>query len=136
MKLLTSLLIASALGACSAAPPEMMQRSARDDARLTALTAGKIAGAPMSCLSSFRSKDMVVIDDNTVAFRDGPGRVYVNNMQGGCLNMGRGSAALVTETTGSSLCRGDIAQVVDVANRIPMGSCVFGDFVPYARTPG
>ena len=38
-------------------------------------------------------------------------------------------------TARPDLCRGDIAQVVDTLNRFPIGSCVFGDFVPYV-TPG
>jgi hypothetical protein len=41
--------------------------------------------------------------------------------------------ALVTRTTETRLCRGDIAQVVDVASRTTLGSCSFGDFTPYTR---
>ena len=135
MRILAPLLIAAALGGCSAAPPSAMAPTPQQQAKFAQLTAGKIAGSPMSCLPSWRSNDMIVIDDNTIAFRDGTKRVYVNHMQGGCLNISRGGNALVTRTTGSNLCRGDIAQVLDTTSRIPMGSCVFGDFVPYTR-PG
>ena len=76
---------------------------------------------------------MVVVDENTIAFRNGSSRVYVNHMQGGCNNLG-GPYALVTHTFGGAqLCRGDIGQVVDVTNRFTVGSCVFGDFIPYTR---
>jgi hypothetical protein len=76
---------------------------------------------------------MVVIDEQTIAFRQGSSRVYVNHMQGGCTNLG-GSNALVTKTFGTAqLCRGDIAQVVDLQNHFTVGSCVFGDFVPYTK---
>jgi hypothetical protein len=37
----------------------------------------------------------------------------------------------VTRTSSSQLCRGDIATVIDTSTRTPVGSCVFGDFVPY-----
>jgi hypothetical protein len=79
---------------------------------------------------------MVVIDDDTIAFRNGPGQVYINHMMGGgCPNIASGRNALVTRTSNPSLCRGDIAQVLDTAARVTIGSCVFGDFVPYRR-PG
>jgi hypothetical protein len=98
------------------------------------LLAGKVAGPPQNCLSSYHQDDMVVIDENTIAFRQGSRRVYINHMQGGCSNLG-GSYALVTKQFGSSeLCRGDIGQVVDLTNHLTVGSCVFGDFIPYTRT--
>jgi hypothetical protein len=107
---------------------------AQSQAQFAQLTAGKVAGAPMSCLPTFRSNDMIVIDDDTIAFRNGPGQVYINHMEGGgCLNLKGGRNTLVTRTPGPNLCRGDIAQVVDLTAHIPLGSCVFGDFVPYKR---
>jgi len=40
----------------------------------------------------------------------------------------------VTRTYGTAeLCRGDIGQVVDLMNHFTVGSCVFGDFIPYTR---
>ena len=78
---------------------------------------------------------MVVIDENTVAFRSGPSRVYVAHMNGPCSNLGgAGNYALLTlNTGGTGLCRGEIARVVDTQSRITVGSCSFGDFVPYAK---
>ncbi len=138
MKILAPLLIASAaVSSCTMGPPaEPMARTAKEQAQFASLTAGKVAGAPLSCLTRHRSRDMIVIDENTIAFRDGAKRLYVNHMQGGgCMNIDHGRNALVTQNPTGSLCRGDIAQVVDTLNRIPVGSCVFGDFVPYMR-PG
>jgi hypothetical protein len=76
---------------------------------------------------------MRVIDDETIAFRDGSKRTYVAHIPGGgCSNLGTGHYALVTRQMGSAdLCRGDIAQVVDTLNGFTVGSCVFGDIVPY-----
>ena len=131
MRYLSIALIASALAACTTAP-EPMTRSAEAEAQLGRLLAGKTPGAPMNCLRSWQSGNMVVIDDSTVVFRDSPTRVYRNDFRGGsCSRLGSGSYALVTRTTGSGLCSGDIAQVVDVSNGITMGSCVLGDFIPY-----
>ena len=131
MRSLTIALIASALAACTTAP-EPMTRSAEAEAKLSKLLAGKTAGKPVSCLQSWQSGNMVVIDDNTVLFRDSPTRVYRNDFRGyGCQNLGSGNYTLVTKSSGPSLCSGDIAQVVDLGSGINVGSCVMGDFVPY-----
>lgn len=131
MRSLTIALIASALAACTTAP-EPMTRSAEAEAQLSKLLAGKTAGRPVSCLQSWQSGNMVVIDDNTVLFRDSPTRVYRNDFRGyGCQNLGSGRYTLVTRSSGPSLCSGDIAQVVDLGSGINLGSCVMGDFVPY-----
>ncbi len=62
-----------------------------------------------------------------------PASVYVNHMQGSCNSLG-GTYALVTKQFGNAeLCRGDIGQVVDLQNHFTVGSCVFGDFVPYSK---
>ena len=126
------LLIASTLAACTTAPPPM-QRSERAEARLQEELAGLVvAGPATSCLPSYRSDQMVVIDDNTILFRDGASRVWRNEVQGSCSSLGMGNTLVLRSSTGS-LCRGDIGDVMDVRNGVTMGSCVLGDFVPYAR---
>jgi len=98
------------------------------------LIGDKVAQAPVSCLPHYLSGDMRVINDETIAFRNGNARVYVAHMQGGCNNLAQGHNALVTHQYGNAqLCRGDIAHVVDTLNGFTVGSCVFGDFVPYIR---
>lgn len=134
MKTLSLLLAASAIGACTMGPPDQtMARTPLEQAHLETLVAGKVAGPALSCLPTYRSNDMIVVDENTIAFRQGPGRVYINHMRGGCLNIDHGRNTLVTRTTGSSLCSGDIAEVVDLTAGVPVGSCVFGEFVPFTR---
>jgi hypothetical protein len=124
------LLSAVALAACTTRPPP--GRTAAAEAHLQKLLAGKAAGAPITCLPSYRSNDLVVIDDNTVVFRDGR-TVYRNDFQGGaCSQLGSGHYALLTKQFGGAgLCRGDIAQVIDTTAGHIVGSCVLGDFVPY-----
>jgi hypothetical protein len=96
------------------------------------LLAGKVALAPISCLPSRKANDMVVIDDNTIAFRDGTARVYINHPQGPCTQLQQGHTALVTHQIGEEgPCRGDVAQVVDTFSRQAIGSCALGDFIPY-----
>src|SRR6185369_1999591 len=104
------LVTGSMLASCANVPP-LPERSASKQREYEQLIAGKVAGPPLSCLPTYRQNDMVVIDERTIAFRDGSRRVYVNNMQGGCPNLG-GAYTLVTKSYGSAeLCRGDIGQV-------------------------
>jgi hypothetical protein len=133
MRLISLLLAGAVLASCTTGPPQPM-RSAEKQREFQMLLAGKVPQPNVSCLPSYRSGDMRTIDANTIVFRDGSSRVYVANMQGGCTGLPTGHYALVTRNFGGmGLCRGDIAQVVDTLNGIPVGSCVFGDFTPYVR---
>lgn len=135
MRVISVLLASAVLASCSTAPPAPT-RTAQKQQEFQQLLNGKVAQASISCLPHYRSGDMRVIDDNTIAFKDGSARVYVAHMQGGCTNLGNGGYALVTKQFGTAdLCRGDIARVVDTMNGFTVGSCVFGDFVPYVQ-PG
>jgi hypothetical protein len=133
MRGISLLLISAFIVGCTTTSAQPL-RSAAKQQEYEKLLAGKVAGPPQNCLPTYHQDDMVVIDESTIAFRQGSSRVYINHMQGGCSNLG-GSYALVTKQFGSSqLCRGDIAQVEDLTNHLTVGSCVFGDFIPYTRT--
>lgn len=135
MRAVLLLLAGAALASsCTTAPPQPT-RSADGQRQLDALTAGKVAGAPVQCLPSYNQNDMIVIDEQTIAYRQGSSRLFVNHLRQGCPGLGRGSTVLVTRSFGSAeTCRGDIAQVLDTGSRMIVGSCVFGDFVPYTRS--
>jgi hypothetical protein len=127
------LLIGGALASCTTAAPQSM-RTAQGQQEYEALLAGKVAGNPISCVPSYRADDMIRIDEQTIAFRDGSSRVYVAHMRGPCSNLTSGNYALVTKSFGSGgLCSGDIARVVDTSNNITVGSCAFGDIIPFTR---
>lgn len=135
MRGIALLLIGATLASCAVAPQP--GRSAKAENRFQQLLAGKVAGEAVSCLPSYRANDMVVIDDQTIAFREGSSRVWVANLTHSCSNLGSGHYALVTKRSGGTgLCRGDIGQVADLTTGITVGSCVFGDFTPYERTRG
>lgn len=119
------------LAACATAP-EPRERSPEAQAHLAKLLDGKTAGTPQSCLSSFRTQDMTVIDERTIIYRDGSNRVWRNDMVGPCSGLGRPGTAIVTrQVSGGTICRGEIAQIIDTAGGFTTGSCAFGDFVPY-----
>lgn len=129
MRTICLILCGAILAGCTTAPPPA-SRSAEAQAEFHRLTAGKVPGQPLSCLPSYRADNMVRIDNSTVAFREG-GRVYVNHLIGACSGLKSGFYALVTRSSGTGLCRGDIAHVQDVSTGAIVGSCAIGDFVPY-----
>ena len=136
MRVISVLMAGAVLASCTTAAP-VPNRTAQKQQEFQQLLVGKVAQAPISCLPHYKSGDMRVIDDDTIAFRDGNRRVYVAHMQGGCSNLGSGSYALVTKQFGTAdLCRGDIGRVVHTLNGFTVGSCAFAAFVPYVRTRG
>ena len=136
MRIIFPLLTAAILAGCAAAPPPgPVVLDARQQARMAQLLDGKVAGQPQSCLPSWRTHNMVAIDDSTLIFQESPGRVWVQKPKNPCNMVGMGPYALVTRDSIGQLCNGDIAQVVDTMSGTNVGSCVMGDFVPYVR-PG
>jgi len=129
MRAISLLLCAAILAGCATQPPSPTEM-ARAQAEFQKLTAGKVAGQPISCLSSYRRNDMVKIDDSTIAFKNGK-TVYVNKLIGACSGLNSGFYTLVTTSSGPGLCRGDIARVADVRTGMTYGSCAIGDFIPY-----
>lgn len=105
----------------------------RDAARTAELMAGRTAGTPVSCVNMRDLGSSRSSGDGGIIF-EGPGRriVYLNRPAGGCPDLGPGRT-LITRTTTTRLCRGDIAQVVDPVSGIHYGGCGLGDFVPYRR---
>jgi hypothetical protein len=129
MRILTVAAVA-VLCACQTAATEPEPRSARAQQSYDRMLAGKVAGDPVRCLPTFRSNDMVAIDENTILFRDGR-TVYLNRPLGSCYGLGKFNNALVTRNLGGNMCRGDIAQVVNPTTGVLAGSCALGDFIPY-----
>ena len=123
------------LAACATAPPP--PRTVAAEQHLARMLAGKAPGPPVSCLPYRTSSDMVIIDDQTVLFRDGGRRVWRSEMRGHCSSLGSGHYTLVTRNFGGQgPCGGDIAQLVDLSSGMTVGSCVWGDFVPYTKVAG
>jgi hypothetical protein len=131
MRGMSLLLVAATLAGCSTAPE---QRSARAEDQLRRALDGKVAQAAVPCLPRSRSGDMTVIDDNTILFREGR-TVYRNDLNGGrCGGLGAGNTLLTRQH--GQLCRGDIAEVINISTGTTTGSCVIGDFVPYRAPRG
>ena len=135
MRAIPLLFTAAALAGCTTQPPSPSE-AAEAQATLAELTAGKVAGAPITCLPpTVRSRNMVVIDRSTIAFEDGRNRTYINHLRGAC-DIQPGFNSLVVRSGGSGTCSGDIADVADLRTGMTYGSCALGEFVPYTRAGG
>ena len=131
MRSVSLLLIGAALAGCSTYPPQ--PRAPHAEAHLQSMLAGKVAGPAAECIPSHAADNMVVVDDHTILFRDGSRRVWRNDLNGGACHGLRLGGTLVTkrEVGTSSLCRGDVSNVV-TSGGMTTSTCVMGDFVPYS----
>lgn len=131
MRNIALILAGAAIAGCTTAPPPAT-RSAQSQALYEQMLAGKTAGAPVDCLPQFQANDMRAIDDQTAIFRVSSSKLYVAHFAGSCANLGEPGYALVTKLRGgSTLCRGDISQMVQTSTGMFNGSCVVDSFVPY-----
>ena len=123
--------MAAILAACSTAPAQQ-SRSPQASRELADALAGRVAGPPQRCITTYRTTSVHPIDDWTILYDQGS-TIYVQNPRGGCPGVGRGNDILVTRQTSTQICDGDIARTVDLTSRVEGGGCVFGPFVPYTR---
>jgi hypothetical protein len=134
MRSVAPVVLIAALGACSATPPPAAPNYEAQQHLAQWLNGLVPSGPPQDCLASYKQQEMTVIDSSTIAFREGTGHVWVQKTQSPCAPLGGpGPYALVTRSTQSQLCRGDIAEVVDTTSGMGAGSCVIGQFLPYSR---
>jgi len=131
-----NLRISSTLAAISAvllvsstapAKSDRVQGSAEEVAKALA---GRIAGAPVSCITD-RAR-MHIVDDWTILYRD-RSIVYVQKPVGGCHGLSNGMSLIRNQFVTTRICRGDINQIVDVRTGFGTGACVFTEFVPYRK---
>jgi hypothetical protein len=123
LMMLTLLLATLAVAAQKAPPPTP---------KLDKLLAGRVAERPRSCISlrpSLRSR----IVDNAIVYEESQRLWYVNRPDGGRCTSLRPNRTIVTRTSTSQLCRGDIVRVIDPPGPIEYGACGLDDFVPYRK---
>ncbi|WP_339694246.1 hypothetical protein [uncultured Parasphingorhabdus sp.] len=124
---------AAMLLAAPAMSEEKPQLTEKQQKMLDKRLEGRTAGEPKSCISGNDQRNMTVISDDILLFSSSRNArtIYVNKPYGGCHRADRN--ILVYRRSTSSLCRGEIIQLVDNASGMTMGSCAFGDFVPYTK---
>ena len=110
--------------------------AAKDESSLSAQLSGfERAGPPVQCVNLRDLDGNKSAGETAIVFSGRGGRLWVNRPPAGCPDLSF-SRALKTRTTGTRLCRGDIATVVDLASDAEFGGCGLGDFEPYRRVRG
>lgn len=113
----------------SAKAPE---RSPKATAALEKALAGRTAGKPQSCVSLQEIRGSRIIDRHTILFEGTGGRMWRNDPPHGCAGLAP-QRAIVTKSSLTQHCRGDIFQIIDPPTPMSFGSCAFGDFVPWVK---
>ena len=133
------ILTLSATGAASCAPMADSVPTPLTDKQAKLLSNeldGKVAGAPVNCISNFQGTNTIRVSDNILLYRVSGRLVYQNNLHGSCPGLARDSDIIVTETFGSSYCKGDLIKLVDRSSGIQGPVCSLGQFVPYKKASG
>jgi hypothetical protein len=95
------------------------------------LTAGRVAGAPQTCISTDQSSGLRAIDEQTLAY--GSGRtVYINRLAGPCPGV-QPLGTLIIEAQGTQYCRGDRVRGREMGSIIAGPTCILENWVPYRR---
>lgn len=125
-------LIAIALLAAPSIGAGPAERAERNAARFRQYMAQSEAGPELSCINLPSIRSTRIIDRTMIVYEVSSRLRYVNRPPGGCsgLNPDR---TLITRSSGSLLCRGDIAVVVDAQTGFDYGACPLGSFTPYRK---
>ncbi len=120
----------AALAAGSAAGAATDTATAKGEAKLAKLLDGRVAGAPVSCISATIGDHLQVIDQTAVVY-DGGSTVYVARpADPKSLDA---DDVLIIDRFGSQLCKQDVIRTVDRNSGFMTGVVFLGDFVPYKK---
>lgn len=132
IRLILAALMLSAPAFGADVPPDI---AARADAKLARLTAKRVAGTPVRCISPDRVNPPEMIEGRGVAYRAGTtlyvGAVQATGPKGGDCALLREGRTMVTSSLNGRLCRGDTVRIVETG--MSLGQCLFGDFTPYRK---
>ena len=122
----SSLLLLAALTGCAPTP---MQPGSRD--AFAQELAGRTPAATSSCVSTFGSQNVRVVNSSTVAYGHGS-TVYINRLTSACPALDPYNTIII-ETQGSHYCRGDHIRGLEPGAIIPGPTCFLGDWTAYKR---
>lgn len=98
--------------------------------RLAKLLEGRVAGAPVNCISLFSARDSRIIDKTAIVYDSGS-VIYVNRPR--YPQSLDSDDIMVTKTFGSQLCKLDTVQLRDRSQFMYNGFVGLEQFVPYRR---
>ena len=95
-------------------------------------TAGRVAGAPQTCISNNPAENLHVLDPQTVAYGYGK-TVWVNRLAAACPVLDEANGLIVEAGVGGEYCRGDRVRAREPAATVAGPACNLGDWVPYRQ---
>ena len=128
MKKIIALTIAAATLALSAAPISAESRAERGEAKFAELTEGRVAGEGQSCINTFNTNRLTVIENVGISYERGD-TIWIARASNA--NQLSGFDIPVFERRGSQLCRTDVIRTIDRSSGHFSGVVFLGDFVPY-----
>ena len=123
-------LILAAAAALATGPALQARERLTPEQRLDKLLAGRVAGKPTSCISSYDQRDMTVLNKTALVFGSGT-TIYVNRPRNA--QDLDDDDILVTRSYTSQLCRLDIVRTVERTGGFQTGFIALEDFVPYRK---
>jgi hypothetical protein len=132
MRLFPSLLIGAALLGASATALAAKPDNSKNEAKLTAALAGRVAGKPVDCINMRDIRSSQIIDRTAIVYDLGGGTLYVNRPRMGADSLDSDNI-LVTKTYSSELCSIDTINLIDRGSRFQTGFVGLGEFVPYTK---
>lgn len=92
--------------------------------------AGRVAGAPQTCITTNAAENLHVLDPQTLAY--GTGRtIYISRLAAACPALSQFNTLIVEGGLPGQYCRNDRVRGLEPGLSIPGPSCNLGDWVPY-----
>lgn len=129
------LLLAAACAPTAADNARLARADAVSAQGLERELAGLVPLGETACINPERGAGQWKSFGATAVYSVGRGLKYRTDTTGGCEAQGRGDI-LVTRTTSSKLCQGDIATTINPVSKTLTGSCAFGRFTRYGTPSG
>jgi hypothetical protein len=96
------------------------------------VTEGRVAGQARTCITSYPSENIHVLDAQTLAYGTGK-EIYINRLPGPCPGLGALNTTIVEASSGGQYCRGDRVRGLELGATIPGPSCNLSDWIPYRK---
>lgn len=114
----------------AAAQDREAEREAQYEVAFEELIEGRVAGEPTSCINTFRSNRLRVVENVGLAYERGD-TLWVARASNP-RNLGPWDVPII-ERTGSQLCRHDVNRTIDRSSGMFSGILFLSDWVPYTE---
>ncbi|MEO6359335.1 MAG: DUF6491 family protein [Sphingomicrobium sp.] len=125
------LLLPFALASCAPTPMQQSVAANQEAENFAREVAGRVPAGGGSCISTFGSENLRVVNRSTLAY--GTGRtVQINRLAAPCPGLDQFNAIIV-EANGGQYCRGDRIRALEPGGIIPGPVCHLGNWTAYNR---